>query len=553
MSIINLGVRALSAALALIPFTCLASGGDDHTHGDEPKLAMQEAAPRVVAATESFEIVGVLDASGVTLYLDRSDTTAPVTDATISADVGGSTLTAKADGQGTYRLEGSWAEQSGRHDFVFTVASGDEVDLIAGSLVVPEGVSQQRVQFGQLAWGGSTALLVAGLAGFWLLRRRRVSATPASLGAAVLIGAIALASSAARASGGDDHTHGDEAVTAPTGFVLGVPDAPRRLPNGSLFIPKPTQRLLALRTTVASSAPAARTVRLVGLLVPDPTRAGLVQSASGGRVVPPAGGLPRLGAMVRQGDVLLRIEPPVSGGDLATISQERTRLLADLETAERRLARLEGLSGTVAGREIDDTRAQVEMLRLRRAELDSSAARREVLRAPVSGRVARMDVAAGQVVGPDKVLVEVVADDALVVDASSYGATQFGEHASAMLPDGRVLALRRTEQGTALANQAVTVRFRVDASAPAPLQVYSPVTVLAQTVEQQEGIKIPRDSVVQSTAGTPMVWVKVAPETFAPRDIRYEELDGEHVLVVAGLKSPARVVVAASTLINQVR
>jgi multidrug efflux pump subunit AcrA (membrane-fusion protein) len=49
------------------------------------------------------------------------------------------------------------------------------------------------------------------------------------------------------------------------------------------------------------------------------------------------------------------------------------------------------------------------------------------------------------------------------------------------------------------------------------------------------------------------VWVKVAPERFAARPVRIAPLDGDRVVVTAGLTAGDRVVVEAAELINQVR
>lgn len=524
-----------------------ASGGDDHTHGDEPAAVARMSAPRVTSATESFELVGVLDGTGLTLYIDRPDTNLPVLRAGVSVDVDGKTHEAEVTEDGNYRIAGDWAGRAGGHDFVFTVTTAEGVDLLAGTLVVP---SKSAAPHGDDSVSRTVlvaALFVLALALAWYLGRRGKVAT------AVVAVMCALLVHRADASGGDDHTHGDDQSTAAvTGFVLGTPDAPYRLPNGSLFVPKPTQRLIGLRTTMATSSTVARSERLLGRLVPDPSRAGLVQSVAGGRIVVPEAGLPVLGASVENGQVLAYVEPFVSGGDLAALAAERTAVVTELAVAEQRLRRLERLQGTVAGREIDEARLQVDGLHRRNAELAGTAARREVLRAPVAGTLARMNVVAGQVVTQEQVLFEIATPGAFAVEASSYGAARFGERASALLPNGAVLPLSLVGQGTALDNQAVLLRFRVDEARP-DLPLYTPVTVLPTLADQQEGIPVPAAAIVKSTAGTPMVWVKVAPETFAPRDVVFETLDGERVLVVAGLKSPARVVVAAAGLINQIR
>ncbi|WP_445482700.1 hypothetical protein, partial [Raoultella terrigena] len=100
--------------------------------------------------------------------------------------------------------------------------------------------------------------------------------------------------------------HGDEDHGAPVqGAALinsaqPLPDLAQRLPDGSVFVPKPTQRLLVLRTTMTEQATFHRTVELPGRVIPDPNASGVVQSSVGGRLSPPPSGLfPRLGTSVK--------------------------------------------------------------------------------------------------------------------------------------------------------------------------------------------------------------------------------------------------------------
>lgn len=58
---------------------------------------------------------------------------------------------------------------------------------------------------------------------------------------------------------------------------------------------------------------------------------------------------------------------------------------------------------------------------------------------------------------------------------------------------------------------------------------------------------------MKNAANQTIVWVKVEPETFEPRVVTTESLDGQRVLVKSGLKAYDRVVTQGATLINQIR
>ena len=47
--------------------------------------------------------------------------------------------------------------------------------------------------------------------------------------------------------------------------------------------------------------------------------------------------------------------------------------------------------------------------------------------------------------------------------------------------------------------------------------------------------------------------MKTEPERFEPHTVRYEPLDGQRVVVLAGLKPDLRVVTDGATLLNQIR
>ena len=92
-------------------------------------------------------------------------------------------------------------------------------------------------------------------------------------------------------------------------------DLAQRLPDGSVFVPKPTQRLLVLRTTMTEAGDVPPDGRVAGPGHPRPERQRR-GAVLGGRA-PVAGRLPacfpRLGTKVRKGDVLADRNPAGPG------------------------------------------------------------------------------------------------------------------------------------------------------------------------------------------------------------------------------------------------
>ena len=73
------------------------------------------------------------------------------------------------------------------------------------------------------------------------------------------------------------------------------------------------------------------------------------------------------------------------------------------------------------------------------------------------------------------------------------------------------------------------------------------------TDERKEGIAVPRNALVRGANGQDFVFEHVSAERFARRAVRFEPLDGERVLVLAGIENGKRVVTQGAELIDHVR
>jgi hypothetical protein len=149
-----------------------------------------------------------------------------------------------------------------------------------------------------------------------------------------------------------------------------------------------------------------------------------------------------------------------------------------------------------------------------------------------------------EIVDPARYWVEAIAHDPGIVDHLSK--------ASAVLNSGETVPLEFAGLGPSLKQQAASLTFRV-VQAPRNIIVGRPVTVILQSTEEVGGIVLPASSVVRAQSGLAIVWVKTEPERFEPHTVRYEPLDGQRVVVTAGLKADVRVVTDGATLLNQIR
>ncbi len=535
-------------------------------HDDAAPLAAVSASPRAEAHSDAFEVVVTLATSHrLIIWLDRQATNAPVTGATMTvSDGAGAELAAQPQADGSYTAEPPWAAVPGKHDLSLTVTAGSTADLLATVLTVPDQAALPRALPGTAnpAGGWLTRMwaTMLGAAGWLLvfvsgvaagLIWRRVVGRATKVAVLLAIGAAALAPPAAAHNGADD---GD----APAGQLTS--DAPHRLADGSVFLPKPAQHLLAIRTIGAVVQPAARSVQLMGEIAADPNAAGQVQASGPGRVTFAPGGpggpgrLATLGQQVRAGDVLAEIEPVLGGVERSTTGAQAAEIAQSLRVAEQRAARLATLAGSVAGKDIDEAREDVRGLRRRQAAITAGLSLPEILRAPVSGIVSTARAVSGQVVDRSDVLFEIIDPQRLWVLAGAFDAAVAGHiiGGAAVTEDGQALTLSFVGAGRSLREGAVPLAFRINTPPPG-LNVGMPVKLYATLTATQSGIALPRTALVRLPNGQDAVWEHPSAERFVARPVRVATLDGAQVLVVAGLAPGARVVISGADLLGQVR
>ncbi|MSP30106.1 MAG: HlyD family efflux transporter periplasmic adaptor subunit, partial [Acetobacteraceae bacterium] len=354
--------------------------------------------------------------------------------------------------------------------------------------------------------------------------------------------------------GGAAHAHDGDDHGAPATSNPAVRDLAQRLPDGGVFVPKSIQRILAIRTIRIESAPHRVALELPGRIIPDPNASGFVQSSVGGRLSPAPNGFPRLGTLVRKGDVLAYVTPPLQAIDASDMRQRQGELDQQISIVERRLARYETLvpSGAIARTQLEDTRTELQGLKDRRGFLDKARHEPEELIAPVDGIVAEGTVVAGQIAQSNAVIFHIVDPTRLWVEALSFDLLPGVQSAVARLNNDRNYPLAFRGAGFAGRNQSIPVQFAVEGNV-AGLRAGQFVTVLATTDEEKTGFAVPRAALVRNANGQDVVYEHVSAERFEPRPVRVEPLDGDRVFIVTGLSGGKRLVVQGAELLGQVR
>lgn len=346
---------------------------------------------------------------------------------------------------------------------------------------------------------------------------------------------------------GEGHNHGPEAAPANG-------NGPQRLPDGSVFLPKPAQHQLSVRTTVANAGELGRTIELAGRVVMDPNAGGKVQSTIAGRIEAQGGGLPALGQTVRKGQVLAYVVASAAPLERSNQAAQLAELRAAQALAAKRLARLRELSDTVPRKEIEAAESEVASLAGRATAVSGGLGAREALVAPLTGVIAASNVVLGQVVDARELAFEIVDPTKLGVEATTYDPELPANIGNASMAVGtETVQLRFAGAARSLRDQALPLNFRAQGAALSRLAVGQPVKVFVHTRALVRGFPLPSSAVMRNASNQSIVWVKTAPEKFEPRIVTVEPLDGVNVAVTNGLKVGDRVATQGATLINQVR
>lgn len=536
----------------------LAHEGHDHA---SPKAAIVlSAMPRAEAASNAHELVAIASDGELTIYLDRFTTNEPVQDAAVTVETPEGSVEAKVSAEGIYRLAAPWANKPGRYDLIVTVTQQALADVLTLSLEIPPvtatssfvgftGAAMARGATDRISASNSVSIWIAlvaafaagGIGGLVLARRRGAGHLAVVIGLSVVF--IAWNASA----------HEGENHDAPVTTSVMARDVAQMSSDGSVFVPKGTQRILAIRTSLSEAAVYRRRVELPGRIIPDPNASGFVQTAISGRLSSPEGGFPRLGTAVKKGDVLAYVTPPMQAIDVSDMRQRQGELDQQISIVERRLGRYETLapSGAIARSQLEEARLELQGLKDRRASLDKVRRDPEALISPVDGIIADGAPVAGQIAQTNAVIFHIIDPSRLWIEALSYESLPALQRATARIADRQINLVFRGA-GFADRNQSIPVHFAIEGDV-AGVRVGQFVTILAETLDEQRGLAVPRTSIVRSAAGQDLVYEHVAAERFEKRPIRIEPLDGQRVLISEGLASGRRVVVQGAELIDQIR
>ncbi|MBR9971662.1 efflux RND transporter periplasmic adaptor subunit [Magnetospirillum sulfuroxidans] len=524
---------AVAAVILAHALPAYAHGGEDH--GAPPALPPIVVQPGNGGETDLFQVVLQPDASGGTvLYLADSHSNAPIANADITIEAGSWRGRPQPTAQpGVYRLD--WQPLTAV-DVMVTVSAQGRDDLLLLSGIGPAApaspVAAAAAPIPWPVWAGA-ALLVLVLAVMIARARRR------HLGATALQVLLLLAWAApALAHSGHDHG-GDNAAP--------VPPAPGQI----ITVPKAAQFLIGVLTEPVAARQSADNVRVPGRVIPDPQGFARIQPSQAGRVVgDPAFALPVPGQRVKRGDVLVVLEPVLSGLERSGQRGALYRMESEIALQERELARQEALGGVVTAKALETSRIRLGQMRRERAQIAGTALGRELVTAPMDGVIADLHVMPGEVIAPDKVMVEIVDParlriEAVIHDLALADTVTAASATSRLLPDMVYgLDLLGISPRVDLVDQGIHAIFAPSGGQAQGLRIGMPVDVHLSVGAMRLKLAVPRQAVVDH-GGAKVVFLRTGPESFEIRPVKllrslgaWAEIDGVAVgdkVVVQGM------------------
>jgi multidrug efflux pump subunit AcrA (membrane-fusion protein) len=124
--------------------------------------------------------------------------------------------------------------------------------------------------------------------------------------------------------------------------------------------------------------------------------------------------------------------------------------------------------------------------------------------------------------------------------------------ASGALAGGGALPLEFIGGAQQLREQALPLLFRIKPPSP-PLAIGQPLKVVAQTKRTIKGVAVPLAALTRNSSGDTVLWVHIGAESFVPRKVRYQLLDGATIGVTEGAAAGERMVVQGASALAQVR
>lgn len=328
-----------------------------------------------------------------------------------------------------------------------------------------------------------------------------------------------------------------------------------RQADGSVLMPMHNQGLLGIRTQFVTNQSVKGNITLAGVIHAHPEGQALIQPTSDGRFEAPDSGVLATGEKVTAGQILGYVRYQDTAFELASQTSQLLAVRSQIMQAKRDVKRLRDLGELASKQTLEQLETSLKILVEQEEVLQKGLEKPEPLIAPISGILINHQARRGRWVEAGTTLFEVVASNLRHIEALTNDSSILPQLNTAKMKEFPELDLQYHGYAPQLNAGMVTIHFALETPADSAslLLIDQPVTVLAELESTLEGIVLPSDAIVTNSANLSIVWIKVSAERFLPQIVEYREISPNKVLITQGLGADNRVVIAGTSLLNQVR
>ncbi|NDA48256.1 MAG: efflux RND transporter periplasmic adaptor subunit [Alphaproteobacteria bacterium] len=102
-----------------------------------------------------------------------------------------------------------------------------------------------------------------------------------------------------------------------------------------------------------------------------------------------------------------------------------------------------------------------------------------------------------------------------------------------------------------LRSQFYSLYFEIEGGSE--LRANTPVNVIIESGQMAESVVVPRESATRTSNGEWIVWQKVGAERFVSRQINMKPLNGDEIIINAGVSPGNLIVVSGANLLGNIR
>jgi len=529
------------------PETLVASGGDDHTHGEEeaPKAAVGATYFSSESTSDKYELLlryeplQVGERSVLTLFVSDYASNKAIDLSSIAVSVpedASLKFSIQQSDQGIYTIEGVFP-QAKVYSFMVELNSAAGPDLMvvpeihAGRTLVVEPPHEHG--FFSSNWMilvGAILVLALGVAGGMLFQRRSTLKGRSVIGL-LLFSVYSLWPIRQIVA------HGEESHD-----LIAVASAA----TNTIQVPKETQFLFDVLTMPLERGGFAESTKLFGTIVPSSNGRASVVAPQSGQVL---GLSVAVGQQVKAGEQLAVLEQTVDAGTQVSLEADKNELRAELEAAQKEVDRLLSIQDIAAKKDLDEANARLQKADTNLRLLSGNSGRVLVVRAPISGVVGSFSLSKGATVYSGQTLFTLTDLKQVYVEAQVYDKDLARVEQSERFTIECVNDQHKSSQVRLLSmaqeinpsNQSQRVLFTLDN----PLNEFKIgefVNIRAFAAGQNNELSLPNAAITEIN-GKPVVFVKQSAEQFAPAYVQLGENNGTHTRVLKGVEEGQRIVV----------